>query len=338
MNKFIPILHRLVTSEHGENYWFNGCAAYVMECLGEKDYDYQFFAGITGDVFVQHYRQPFMGDGVNAYHQVGGDLGFFCEVFAKCGYSADFVPIRSLLRNKTGSLQMLRDYIEKGVPVISLGMFWPPCSVFVGYEADGETLFYISGDNDVPQPISWDKAVESSQPDLDGWIFVGKKNEERDLAGIYREAIYALPDLLAADNEDHCFGPAAFYRWADDIQKGYFDRITPETFDIWPMYTNFICVLATNGSCCHEFLRRAKALNPDMGYLDEISRLYKRTADIWSNDNGKDLEALGGGFNVTLQTLQAPEQREKIAARIRECGDLAETIRKILIKHTKGAL
>ena len=104
------------------------------------------------------------------------------------------------------------------------------------------------------------------------------------------------------------------------------------------MYTNFICVLATNGSCCHEFLRRAKALNPDMGYLDEISRLYKRTADIWSNDNGKDLEALGGGFNVTLQTLQAPEQREKIAARIRECGDLAETIRKILIKHTKGAL
>ena len=71
---------RLVTSEHGENYWFNGCAAYVMECLGEKDYDYQFFAGITGDVFVQHYRQPFMGDGINAYHQVGGDLGFFVRL------------------------------------------------------------------------------------------------------------------------------------------------------------------------------------------------------------------------------------------------------------------
>ncbi|MFY9380789.1 MAG: hypothetical protein WBI55_05740 [Eubacteriales bacterium] len=26
-----------------------------MECLGEKDYDYWFFAGITGDLFTQHY-------------------------------------------------------------------------------------------------------------------------------------------------------------------------------------------------------------------------------------------------------------------------------------------
>lgn len=41
-SNLIPIIHRLVTDENGENYWFNGCAKYVMECLGEKDYDYWF--------------------------------------------------------------------------------------------------------------------------------------------------------------------------------------------------------------------------------------------------------------------------------------------------------
>lgn len=35
-NNIIPVIHRLVTDEYGENYWFNGCARYVMECLGEK--------------------------------------------------------------------------------------------------------------------------------------------------------------------------------------------------------------------------------------------------------------------------------------------------------------
>ena len=35
-SNLIPIIHRLVTDENGENYWFNGCAKYVMECLGER--------------------------------------------------------------------------------------------------------------------------------------------------------------------------------------------------------------------------------------------------------------------------------------------------------------
>ena len=55
-NNLIPIIHRLITEEYGEIYHFNGSAAYVMECLGEKEFDYLFFAGLTGDVSVQHYR------------------------------------------------------------------------------------------------------------------------------------------------------------------------------------------------------------------------------------------------------------------------------------------
>lgn len=88
-NNIIPIIHRLVTSEHGENYWFNGCAKYVLECLGEKDYDYSFFAGLTGDNFTQHYKFGFPGDGVNTCHQHNRDGKFFENIFA----NADIPPL-----------------------------------------------------------------------------------------------------------------------------------------------------------------------------------------------------------------------------------------------------
>ena len=72
-NNMIPNIHRLVTDEYGENYWFNGCARYVMECLGETDYDYNFFAGLTGDVFTQYYpKGEFRGEGVSGYMLVEG--------------------------------------------------------------------------------------------------------------------------------------------------------------------------------------------------------------------------------------------------------------------------
>lgn len=333
-NNLIPIIHRLITDEHGENYWFNGSARYVMECLGEKEFDYLFFAGLTGDVFAQHYKQPFAGDGVNAHYQVNGDGKFFEGVFEKCGYAATYVFSHDLRKNKEMYLKTLIAYIDKGVPVISTGYSDQPDGVFVGYEEYGKTLIYISGNNSEPQRISCDKAMEYDT-DISGWIFVGEKKEQKDIAEIYREAIYALPELLTTDNDKYCFGAPAFRKWADDIESGYFEQIRPEEFDPWSMYTNFVCVLATNGSCCHDFLQRAKELNPDMIYLDDISLLYKRTVDIWNNDGGNDLEALGGGFNVTLDALKTPEKREKIAARIRECGDIIDEVVKILNENTK---
>ncbi len=139
-NSIISVIHRLVTDEYGENYWFNGSTKYVMKCLGEKDYDYWFFAGITGDVFTQYYKQPFSGDSIDAHFQANGD----------------------------------------------------------------------------------------------------------------------------------------------------------------------------------------------------ISNQYRRTADIWNNDDGNDLEALGGGFNVTLEALQNPKKRKKIAARIRECGGIIDGVARIINENRKG--
>lgn len=179
-NNLIPIIHRLIIEEYGQIYRFNGSAAYVMECLGEKEYDYLFFAGLTGDVFAQHYRQPFSGDGVNVYYQVNGDGKFFEGLFEKCGYSAAYVFSRELLKNKETYLKKLISFIDKGVPVIFMGYSDQPCGVFVGYEEYGKTLIYISGDNSEPQRISCDKAM-GYDTNKSGWIFVDEKKNKRIL-------------------------------------------------------------------------------------------------------------------------------------------------------------
>jgi hypothetical protein len=82
-------------------------------------------------------------------------------------------------------------------------------------------------------------------------------------------------------------------------------------------------------------LQKARELNPDMGFLEEVSRLYKRIAAMWNNDNGTDLEALGGGFNIALEALQDKEKRGKIAAKIREFASVTDEIIRVLSDNLK---
>jgi DNA-binding transcriptional MerR regulator len=331
-NNIIPIIHKLVTSEHGENYWFNACAKYVMECLGESDYDYWFFAGLTGDNFAQHYKfnNPF--EAVNSYHQMYGDSDYFENVFAKCGYAATFVFTRDLCKNREMYLQTLIAYIDKGIPVIALVHSASPhlVGVFVGYEEHGKTLLYISGDNSEPQRVSFDNAMGSDDFNTNGWIFVGEKKENVSLAKIYRDTILALPKLLTTNDDKYCFGAAAFRKWADDIENGIFDTMKPDEFKSWDMYINFVCVYATNACSCHSFLERAAKLNQDMTFLSEVSKLY------WETDKlNHDMESLGGGFNVTLDALQDKEKRAEIVAKIREFSDCIDKVINIINENIK---
>ena len=324
-NNIIPVIHRLITDEKGENYWFNGCASYVMECLGEADFDYQFFAGLTGDVFVQHYSHiPYGGDGVSAYRIDAEDHAFFESIFTKCGYASTVVPMEELQKNLQMYLPTLCAYIDRGIPVIT-NRNKQAMGVFVGYEEYGKTLLYMTANNNEPLRIAAEEAI-AGEEGRGGWIFVGDKKENRPLAEIYREALCALPALLGEKGETYAFGAQAFRAWADDVENGRFDGMKKKEFNPWPMYTNFVCVLATNGSCCHDFLERASQLNPEMKFLEEISELYRRTANIWNNDDGEDLEALGGGFNVTVKVLQNKKKRAKIAEKLREAAGCIDRV------------
>ena len=131
-NNIIPVIHRLITDEYGENYWFNGCARYVMESLGEykadsdlmteeikngtatiSDMGYWLFAGLTGDIFTHFYprNRVFGGDSPSCIRMCEGDALFVESVFAKCGYAATYVLGQDLLKNKEMYKQTLMAYI-----------------------------------------------------------------------------------------------------------------------------------------------------------------------------------------------------------------------------------
>lgn len=345
-NNIIPVIHPLITMHYGENYWFNGCAKYVMECLGEKDYDYSFFAGLTGDNFAQVYSfDRFRGDGATDYFlSEAGGTNYIEDIFAECGYASTFVTIKQLANNRNMYIQTLMAYIDKGLPVILNHWSKNPnekwgWGVFVGYEDYGKTLLFVSSEMKEPERITPDDLFPDElmigQENCNGWVFIGEKRNEVKLADLYRKRIITLPQLLTVKTKGYCFGGEAFRSWAADIENGRFDGMKPEEFNAWYMYTVYVCNLATNSSCCYDFLNKAQELNPDLTWLDEVKGLYRRMRRMWNNDDGKDLEALGGGFNVTLEVLKNKEKRSKIAEVIRKCGDCMDEVVDIIKKNVK---
>ncbi len=340
-NNRIPLIHQLITMHYGENYWFNGCAKYVMECLGEKDYDYSFFAGLTGDIFAQVYSfDRYRGDGATDYRlsDVNG-AGFIGEIFQTCGYASTFVPIRQLADNREMYLQTLMAYIDKGVPVIYNHWGRNPAQkwgwgVFVGYEDFGRSLLFMSSDATEPERVGLDDLLPDTflegQESCNGWIFVGERKKDVALGDIYRNRIRSLPQLLAMKTGNYCFGPEAFRSWASNIESGRFEKLKIEQFDDWVMHTVYVCNLATNCSCCFDFLKTAMKLNPDMGFLEALFPVFERMSQLWNRQDGDDLEALGGGFNITLDALQDKERRTGIASKIRELASCTDRIVGIL--------
>lgn len=336
-SSIIPFTRRFVTDELGENYWLHGCLRYVMEALGERDFDYEFFAGLTGDIFTQVYAfDHFRGDCATDYLLSAGESGFIEDLFARCGYGSEFVPDKRVKAQSSEYLQRILDCIDRGVPVISslvisgIGRWL----VFVGYENKGGTLLFMTDNMTEPERVASAEVFAPSMEDA-GWsrglVFVGEKRGQADLPELYRGALERLPALMRTQTKEYVFGPAAFYSWAGDIEGGRYGTLDPEEFERekWYLYTNYICILATNGSCCHEFLDRAERLNPDLNWLPELHRLYSRMAGMWERDPD-GLEAMGAGFNITPNALRDQEKRGRIAAKLREYGGLAEQVLGIL--------
>ena len=89
--------------------------------------------------------------------------------------------------------------------------------------------------------------------------------------------------------------------------------------------------MATNAACSWCFLDKALEWNPDLAFLREIRAIYKeRMESLWKDGQGHDLEAVGGGFNIELATLQDAARRAQIAGILREFAAEAEQIEAIV--------
>jgi hypothetical protein len=96
--------------------------------------------------------------------------------------------------------------------------------------------------------------------------------------------------------------------------------------------TTYVCNLATNSGGCRGFLRKAYELNSDLAFIPEVIEIYKHTGGDQPGELWKDLENLGGGFNVTLEILQDKEKRKLIAGKVREFGMCMEKVCQIIKK------
>lgn len=340
-SNMLPNVRRIIYSEYGQNYWFNGCAAYLMECLGEKYLDYWFFAGLTGDNFTQVYsKNRFRGDCVlDCRLSEQGNHAAVEEIFRKCGYSSTFVHLEQVLSNREMYVTMLMAYIDKGLPVIINDYGTNPhgsfgWAVLTGYSDYGRTLYYICGDATEPDSILADDLLPGGNAKQEercrGWLFIGEKTVKPDFAKVCRERVLSLPQMLSYENSNYCFGSKAFRAWADDIEDGYFEKVKPEEFDNWFMYTVYICCLATNSGGCRSFLEKTMEMNPDMTFIKDVISIYEKTGRCWNYDNGTDLEALGGGFNVTLEALRDKTRRKRIADKLRDCAACIDEVIEVI--------
>ena len=301
MNKIQQKTRIINSGMKGQNYWFNGCMEYLMECLGEtKDYDYWFFSGITGDSFTQIYCKN-IRDMVFCYSD-----GFLPEIiknaFDFCGYNFEY--FNNLLgKDHKPYDNMIKAYIDKGIPVIARvknkNIVGTNFSCIYGYD---ENKFYaISGE------VTEDVIYPDQYFEL---IFIKEAKDKPNLANVYRNTVMNIPLMInLPETEKYAFGKKAFLYWADSFQNGTFDNIPvdensiwythAEGFSCWNMHGNYLCMLGTN-NCSVGFLERALHFNPDMGFINDLNPLFNKM----THDGFGKLIGMAGGFELKPKDIK----------------------------------
>ena len=327
-NNAIKNIETYCVGERGENFAFDGACEQLMKCLGEKDFGYWLIAGITGDCFAQVYpkNHAFFSDRycVSDYNILYNDdcSDYIERIFDKMGYACSYVPKEKIMANKEMYRQTLMAYIDKGIPVMH---FKGNYSLIGGYEEHGNILL-----NKWPCSNDFNKfALDDeyfSDKELKGWIFVGEKKEQKNLADIYRDAVLKMPKILTTETDKYYLGSKAFHTWAEDIENGFYDGKTQDEVDLWGTHTSFVCDFETIAAKSGAFLSKALELNPDLIFISEIIPILSRQG-AYANGG---LEDLGGGFNVTLAVLQDIEKRKLIANRLRIFAENVDKVVQLL--------
>ena len=326
-NNVISELHNLVTWHYGQNYPFNGCMQFIMEKIDRYDLaDYQLFAGISGDSFTFCYGDN--GEYNDCLSVVTNGPVFMNDIFDQIGYEHIYITKDQINFNKKLYIEMVVDYIDKGIPVLvrfAVGKHGN-YQVICGYEDNGTTLLFLDGDATVPAKLDTRKEIK------DDWIFIGDKKKDVDIAKLYLDSVLRIPHWLTMPDNEYgvSFGAKGFYKWASDIENERYTSLTSDTFDSWRDYTVYVCNLATNSGGSYNFLNKAYALNPDLNFIPELIKLYYHAGSNQPGHLWYDLENLGGGFNVSLELLQDKEKRKTISDKVREMGNCMENVIQII--------
>jgi hypothetical protein len=332
MKKVLDNVHLLIDNNLGQDYVFDGCMAYLMECLGESNhYDYWFFSGVSGDIYTQVYQQGLDTRIFDFSHACFHD-DLLRRVFRAVGYDYSFVTGSELEGNLEKYRRQVVDSIDQGVPVIAKGFDFSmggktyrniDIGCIVGYVNAGETLLSISQDSVIPSPHMANDPIIPRPFVLDPsycLVFAGKKNQAPPLANVYTEAIRNIPRHNTMPERDGIFfGTKAFEQWATDLENGKFGSISEDKLDFWPHYGEYLVILYTNIFGQH-FTQRAIDICPELTVLSEVLSIIKEMSKVC------DFTAAGGGFDMEPRKLKDHKHMEPICKLIRKCASYNQRI------------
>jgi len=326
----IPI-HQLQYPEQGQNYVFNGCMKYLMECMGEDEkYDYWFFSAVSGDCYVQVY-----GTNKNKWHTCFShskfDYALIQRVFDAIGYDFSYIDSEEWQQDKDKYKAKIMEYIDKGIPVIGKGFQYSPpeggekwptdeVSCIIGYENNGECFYRLPEEATDLVPFTLEDPLPYT------FVFIEGKKEAPALAEVYRKAMLAAPQLMRTppnQSGDVFFGNDAFEQWANTLE-GDFYLMSKEDFEKsnsiahWRYYCVYICIIATNIFSKQYTTDRAIQMNPELaGIAPLLDNEYQKLGEL--EDRLKEIE---GDFNVSYEVLQDAAKRKKIARVMRQYAEV----------------
>ena len=317
-------LHPLQYPEQGQNYVFNGCMKFLMECIGEENpaYDYWFFSAVTGDSYVQVFNTN-KEKWSTCLSQAKFDYGLIQRVFNAIGYGFTYLRAQDWREDKQSLKAKIRDYIDRGIPVIGKGFY----SVFHGVELPTSEISCVVGyENDCFYRLeeeSTDLVAFTLEDNLPyTFVFVGDRKPAPPVAQVYRDALQRASGLMHTppyDEHDVYFGNDAFAQWAQMLE-GDFYRMTKAEYERanaianWRYYCIYVCVIATNIFSRRHTTDRAIQLNPDLAPLAPLlDQEYKALEAI-----EEELKSKGGYFNINYEILQDADKRREIAGVIRK--------------------
>jgi len=308
----------------GENFPFNGCIRYFMECAGREDIsNFWLSAHVTGDAYMFVYST----DGNRLSNSclterivIDYDKNYFDNIFDIYGYEYTYVDGKQVNENKEMYIEKIMDYIDKGLPVFTYGWWRPIC----GYEDGGKVLLMLHWDNTTPVKVN------TENYNFESLLFIGDKIKDVTFDEIYNNAIEQIPQIYNMELPNTYLGHKGLYKWADDVESGAYLSTNPN-IDQWK--EAYIANLATN--CFGEKFGMEHVADfpipqdANWDFIKEMSEIVAAMKKAYD-----ELEAVGGAFNITLENLQNEDSRKLIAEKIRGIGAVQERVLDVFAKHS----
>ena len=316
-------LGQFIHWDRGQNYPFGACMSKLIECLGGDTavYDYDFFAGLSGDDFVMCYGD---NENFNDCLSVCADTeAFLSRVCGAIDLEYRFVKRGEWIAEQEKFFDTVKNFIDRKIPVLCAGVGKNAnYNLLLAYDDETKKCRLSCGDD---AQYGMDIPFGEMECDL---VFIEKLPQVTDISAVYRKAVADIPVLMTEKPTVNgvYFGAEAYGKWATDITGGRYDRYNSENFDGWQHWSIYICNVATNGSHGEAFLRRAYELNPDLTFVPKIIALFHENENVWH-----ELESLGGGFDCSLETLHDKAKAAKIAKTVSKLVETNEEIVKNII-------